>query len=63
MNEPLLRICRTCGADNRPIARLCDQCGAELAAPESVSRLSADRIADLYRGGVLAARLLDRPIR
>lgn len=58
--EPLLRICRACGADNRPIARLCDQCGVELAAPVLPLQVPAERMADLHQGGVLAARLLNQ---
>ena len=58
--EPKLRICRTCGADNRPIARLCDQCGAELHVEARPSQVPEDRYADLNRPSVLAARLLNQ---
>ena len=60
MTEPLIRVCRVCGADNRPIARLCDQCGAELESPQPPPRVPAERYADLHRPGVLAARLLNQ---
>jgi DNA-binding MarR family transcriptional regulator len=56
--EPLLRVCRNCGADNRPVARLCDQCGADLDPPQPPQQVPEDRYADLRRPGVLAARLL-----
>jgi len=58
--QPLLRVCRECGADNRPIARLCDQCGADLASETAPAALSTDRYADLHRPGVLVQRLLNQ---
>jgi DNA-binding MarR family transcriptional regulator len=60
VTDPLLRVCRDCGADNRPIARLCDQCGAELEPQQPPVQLAEDRYADLHRPGVLAARLLSQ---
>ena len=60
MTEPLLRLCRNCGADNRPIARLCDQCGADLEPPHPPLQVPEDRYEDLHRPGVLAARLLNQ---
>jgi len=58
--QPLLRVCRACGADNRPIARLCDQCGADLMPPEPPVQVPEDRYADIHRPGVRAARLLNQ---
>lgn len=60
MTAPALRICRTCGADNRPIARRCDQCGAEMAGPTVAEQLPEARYADLQRPGVLASRVLSQ---
>lgn len=60
MITPLLRVCRSCGADNRPIARRCDQCGEEIAAQPPSRQVHEDSFADLRRPGVLAARLLSQ---
>ena len=60
MAMPPLRVCRSCGADNRPIARLCDQCGASLEPLPTSGQVPEDRYADLRRPAVLAARLLSQ---
>jgi DNA-binding MarR family transcriptional regulator len=53
-----VRLCRICWAENRPIARLCDQCGAEVTEPSLPASVPPERLADLDRPGMLAARLL-----
>jgi DNA-binding MarR family transcriptional regulator len=55
-----LRVCRNCGADNRPIARLCDQCGAEVCVSPPMEQVPEDRLSDLQRPAVLAARLMNQ---
>lgn len=55
-----LRVCTNCGADNRPIARVCDQCGAEVCRPSPPIQVPQDRLADLQRPAVLAARLMNQ---